>query len=271
MEPSKTFAEDSPYAAQRPTLNPYFSGLGVILNRLKWDMTVESFRSRRKMKAWKDRYAGKKAVIVCNGPSLNNTDLSLLKGTFSFGLNKINLLFDRNPYRPSALVAINQFVIEQNAEYFNSTDLPLFLASPGTRHIQSRENVVFMHTTAHTRMARDCSMSINPGFTVTATTLQLAFHMGFTDVALIGCDHNFATKGFAVATVTSGDKDENHFDPRYFSGGQKWQLPDLAASEFYYSVADQIYRAHGRRIVNCTVGGKLELFPRLPLEQWVGS
>ncbi len=32
--------------------------------------------------------------------------------------------------------------------------------------------------------------------------------------------------------------------------GQKWQLADLAASEFFYSVADQIYRAHGRRIVN---------------------
>ncbi len=271
METPKLAEGTSPYAAQRPTINPYRAAFGMILDRLKWDLTPESFRSRSKMRAWKDRFPGKKAVIVCNGPSLLKSDLSLLNGIFSFGLNKINLLFESNAYRPDAIVSVNPFVIEQNAEFFNSTELPLFLAAIAHGKIRSRSNTIFMHTVFQAKMARDCSMSINEGCTVTATTLQIAYHMGFTDVALIGCDHNFAAKGFAAATVSSGAKDESHFDPRYFSGGQKWQLPDLVASEYFYSMAGDIYRAHGRRVVNCTIGGKLELFPRMTLKEWVSS
>ncbi|MDZ4849268.1 MAG: 6-hydroxymethylpterin diphosphokinase MptE-like protein [Pirellulaceae bacterium] len=261
----------SAYATQHPTMNPYRAGIGMILDRLRWDLTVEAFRSRRKMRAWKNRYDGKKAVIVCNGPSLLQSDLSLLEGTFAFGLNKINLLFDRNPFRPDVIVAVNQLVIEQNANFFNATELPLFINCRGRTQIKSRDNIAFLHTSQQVKMARDCSMSINEGCTVTAATLQIAFHIGFTDVALIGCDHNFASKGPANATVTSGAKDESHFDPRYFSGGQKWQLPDLVASEFFYSMAGDIYRAYGRRIINCTVGGQLELFPRMELKDWVGE
>lgn len=256
-------------AAQSPTINPYRFGLAMILDRLRWDLTLESYRSRRKLRSWRDRFPGKKAVIVCNGPSLLKVDLSLLKNVFSFGLNKINLLYDKDAYRPNAIVAVNLLVIEQNAAFFNETLTPIFINSRGRSHIRSRENVVFFHTAMQAKTARDCSISLNEGFTVTATTMQLAFHMGFRDIALIGCDHNFATRGLAGATVESGKVDESHFDPRYFSGGQKWQLPDLVASEYYYSMANDMYSAFGGRIVNCTVGGKLDIFPRMELSEWL--
>lgn len=232
-------------------------------------MNLESFRSRRKFRTWKDRYPGQKAVIVCNGPSLLQNDLSSLNEVFTFGLNKINLLFEKNPFRPSCIVAVNSFVIEQNRDFYNETPLPLFIDSDGRRHVKARENVTFLHATSQPKLARDCSISINQGFTVTTVALQLAFHMGFRDVALIGCDHNFATKGPANQAVVSGEKDASHFDPRYFSGGQMWQLPDLAASEYYYSMAAELYHAFQARIVNCTIGGKLELFERMTLESWL--
>ena len=104
---------------------------------------------------------------------------------------------------------------------------------------------------------------------MTVVALQLAFHMGFRDVALIGCDHNFATKGPANQIMVSGRTDDSHFDPRYFSGGQKWQLPDLCASEYYYAMAGALFAAFGGRIVNSTVGGSLELFPRIQFVEWV--
>jgi hypothetical protein len=245
---------------QRPTINPYRYAAFEIWNRLKWDLNSESWRSRQKLKVCKDKYAGEKAVIVCNGPSLLKSDLSLLNGVFTFGLNKINLLFDKSSFRPSCIVAVNPFVIEQNAEFYNQTDIPLFLSSWSKKLIKNRYNITFLHRSTQFKFAQDCSVSISYGHTVTFVAMQLAFHMGFTNVALIGCDHKFATKGEANKTVISGQKDDNHFDPNYFAGGVKWQLPDLFQSEINYLLARDIYKATGRSIVNATEGGNLEIF-----------
>ncbi len=70
--------------------------------------------------------------------------------------------------------------------------------------------------------------------------MQLAFHMGFKEVALVGCDHSFATKGPAYKTVIAGKEDPDHFDPNYFSGGVKWDLPSIAASTFHLVIKPRV-------------------------------
>jgi hypothetical protein len=259
----------NPLLTQRPTNNPYRYGAVAIWSRLKWDLNLESWRSRKRLKAYKDKYAGDKAVIVCNGPSLLKSDLSLLEGVFTFGLNKIYLLFDKSNFRPSCIVAMDNFVIEQSADFYNQTDIPLYLIHWGARLIKKSDNVTFIHDSPQFKFSQDCSMSIYHGHTVTFFAMQLAFHMGFTNVALIGCDHNFATKGPASKTVISGEKDNNHFDPNYNSGGVKWQLPNLLQSEISYTLARDMYEAQGRSIVNATEGGNLEIFPRTQLSEFI--
>lgn len=257
------------------TINPYRHGASLFLRRLKWDVNYRSWRSRARLRRLRNKHRGQKAVILCNGPSLLKVDFDQLShsGVFTFGLNKINMLFDKTDFRPSTIVAVNPYVIEQNREFYNSTEIPLLLDSCGTKvGINFRENIAFLHSAAlHGAFARDCSMSIFQGHTVTYVALQLAFHMGFSRVALVGCDHNFATKGPANKTVESGDSDPNHFDPKYFSGGDKWQLPDLFESEMAYFKAKTEYEETGRKIVNCTEGGKLEIFPRSSLESFLQS
>ncbi len=129
----------------------------------------------------------------------------------------------------------------------------------------------FLHSISPSGFARDCSWSIHEGHTVTYVAMQLAFHMGFHEVALVGCDHNFAVKGAANATVVSGDRDDSHFDPNYFAGGMKWQLPDLFESEVAYTRAKNMYAAFDRRIVNATEGGVLTIFERQSLGQFLAS
>jgi len=230
---------NNPLVQLRATLNPYKSSAGQILRRLNWDRKIESWRSRAKVRKWRDSYAGKKAVILCNGPSLLDVDLAMLEGTFTFGLNKINLLFDKSNFRPSCIVSVNRLVLEQNAEFFNTTDIPLFLDSACYGMISSRSTVSFLHSPSLPGFARDCSASIHQGYTVTYVALQLAFHMGFHEVALVGCDHNFATKGNANQTVVSGAKN--------------------------------MYEAFDRRIVNSTEGGELEVFPRVDLARFLSN
>lgn len=265
---------DDPILKSWHTNNPYrFAAINVV-RRMLWDIRPESWLSRSRLKKLKNKHIGKKAVILCNGPTLLKTDFETLASSnvFTFGLNKINLLFDKNNFRPNCIVAVNPYVIEQNREFFNKTELPLFLSSVGTRkRIRFRPNINYLHSTSVQYFARDCSMSLYEGATVTYVALQLAFHMGFHEVTLVGADHNFETKGPANKLIASGNTDPNHFDPNYFAGGVKWQLPDLFESEVAYGRARQVYEAFGRKLFNSTEGGKLEAFERVTLDRFISS
>ncbi|AUD04465.1 6-hydroxymethylpterin diphosphokinase MptE-like protein [Spirosoma pollinicola] len=253
----------------RDTLNPYRQAALLIKNRLKWDFNKLSWDSRKKLQAVKNKYQGQKAIIICNGPSLNKVDFQQLDGVFTFGLNKINLLFDRGNFRPSAIVAVNSMVIEQNYDFFNDTQIPLYIDEKGAYLVKNRKNVTFLHSSPVKTFAKDCSLSVNQGGTVTYVALQLAFHYGFSKVGLIGCDHYFKDKGPANALAVFNGQDDNHFDKNYFASGQKWHLPDLPQNEYSYSMANEVYSNYGRQIYNCTAGGHLDLFDRLPLEDFL--
>jgi hypothetical protein len=265
--------EIDPLAAARPTINPYRTAASLVYHRLMWDLLPKSWVHRRRLKALKDSSKAKKALILCNGPSLNQVDFdSIRSGSESvvvFGLNKINLLFSRTTLRPDMLVSVNDLMIEQNADFYEQTALPVFLNANGRRFIADRENVFYLPLVNIRKFARDISVGVNPGYTVTFVAMQVAFHLGIRDVALVGCDHSFASKGPANKTIVSSEIDKNHFDPNYTSASEKWQLPDLAASEDHYSLARDVYAGHGGRVVNCTNGGNLEIFQRMELSEWL--
>lgn len=251
------------------SINPYKASGWDIFNRLLWDIRYESWRSRFLLKSVKDKYIGEKAVIICNGPSLLDSDLSLLSNVFTFGLNKINLLFDKVDLTPSCIVSVNKHVISQNCDFFNNTDIPLYLDSYATQYVKKRDNTVFLHTSNQFRFAQDCSVSICQGYTVTYVALQLAFHMGFKEVALIGCDHYFHEKGKSNSVVVSSENDRNHFDPNYFSKGSTWQLPDLERSEVAYLMAKAMYAKDERIIYNASARTHLKIFPCISLENFI--
>ena len=255
------------------TLNPYRVARRLLCDRIRWDLDWRAWSSRIALARSRGAHAGAKAVILCNGPSLLRVDFRAISeaGLFTFGLNKINLLFESNAFRPSCVVAVNGHVIEQNRDFFNETLLPLYLDSGGRKWIRKRTNVVFLHSALFSSFAEDCSMSIYQGQTVTYVAMQLAFHLGFRSIALVGCDHSFAQKGKPNEAVVAGRTDPNHFHPKYFADGVTWNLPDLRASEFYYLMAKDHFEANGRELYNCTAGGALEVLPRLSLEQFLGE
>ena len=260
---------------KRPTLNPYRSCAYFVIQRLWWDLHPEAWRSGARLRQVHNSQVGRRGLILCNGPSLNRVDFEAIlarrEQLVILGLNKINLLFDRTSLRPDLVVAVNEKVLTQNEAFFNETQLPLYLDSEGRNRIQSRAGVTFLRATMPFGFARNLTMGYNMGGTVTYTAMQLAFHLGIRDLALVGCDHSFKTSGPANVAAVSGEHDENHFDPRYFSGGVQWDLPDIPCSEYHYSLAGQIFESFGGSITNCTDGGKLELYRRIPLETWLSQ
>lgn len=225
-----------------------------------------------RLAALKDIHKGKRAFIIGNGPSLKNTEMGKLKGEITFGMNRIYLMFPELGFKTTYLSVVNDLVIEQTASDLAALDIPKFLTWRSRRFFsrdqftgpQTTNLPTFLYSTYDApRFSPDVRGRVWEGATVTYVSMQLAFHMGISEVILIGVDHNYDAKGKPNATVTSTGDDPNHFDARYFGAGFRWQLPDLETSELAYRMARQAFEAAGRRIVDATVGGKLTIFEKV--------
>jgi Protein of unknown function DUF115 len=217
------------------------------------------------MRALRNTHAGERCFIIGNGPSLRRTDLTKVKGEFTFGLNRIYLIFSELGFATSCLVSVNELVLEQCVSEMKALDLPKYLTWRSRHWFADDLQAVFVDTdfTGPEDFSRNASGRIFEGFTVTYVALQLAFYMGFSDVILIGVDHNFTTQGPANQAVVSQGDDPNHFSPNYFGAGFKWQLPDLEGSERAYRLARHAFESDGRRVLDATVDGKLTIFPKV--------
>jgi len=236
---------------------------GDLRSALTYSLSADGRRSAREIRALRDTYTGQRAFIIGNGPSLRDMDLTPLRNEITFGLNRIYLLFPRMGFSTTFLVSVNPLVIEQCANELAAADARKFFSWGPRHHLARTDDITFVRSVSKPEFSSDPSRGVWEGATVTFVAMQLAYYMGFEEVILIGVDHQFATSGPPHALVTSQGADESHFDPTYFGKGFRWQLPDLATSELAYRLARDAFEADGRRIINATVGGQLEVFPRL--------
>jgi len=238
----------------------------------KWGEAMDYFRWRRKfakrLLQFKDKHRGEDCFIIGNGPSLKYMDLSPLRDYHSFGQNKI-FLFDKVDLNLSYLVSVNQLVIEQSAREFEAMKCPVFLSYTAAKGVVAEQpNIQLLHTLNLWSFYEDICQPICEGNTVTFVSLQLAYYMGFSRVFLIGVDHSFKQTGQSHETQIYKGDDENHFHPDYFKG-QQWQLADVYGSEVSYHLANYFYQKAGRQILDATLGGKLDVFPKITFEDAV--
>ena len=218
-------------------------------------------QSVQRLRMYKNRHKGERCFIIGNGPSLKKTDLSLLKDEVTFGLNRIYLLFDELGFATTYYVSVNQLVIEQFAYEIKALFCPKFLSWLGRDQIDFTENMMFLNPDVERfSFSTDITKGIWVGATVTNMAIQIAYYMGFETVILVGVDHSFATQGKPHSIVTSEEDDTNHFDPRYFGKGLRWQLPDLETSELAFRIAKYWFEQSGREILDATIDGKLQVF-----------
>jgi hypothetical protein len=255
-----------PASIWRTMTSPYWWWYNRARHRMAAVFDSRLAKSQRGLERFHNLHKGERCFILGNGPSLNKTDLSLLKNEFTFGMNRIYLLFPEMGYVTSYFVSINTLVLEQCAEDIQSLSMPRFITWRGRQWFD--DEVYFLDTdyTLPAEFSSDITRRIFEGSTVTFVAMQIAYYMGFDEVILIGVDHSFSTKGQPNETVVSAGADPNHFSKDYFAKGFKWQLPDLEASEEAYQLAQTAYSENGRRILDATVEGNLDIFPKVVLE-----
>ena len=237
-----------------------FADLLLNRNRVywKWRLLHSNY-----LKKYKDIHSGCDCFIIGNGPSLNKHNLSCLENYYTFGLNKIYLLFDKSSFRPSYHVAVNPLVIQQSVKEFESLTCPSFLSYlPSEKIVRNLDHINFLLTKSGCTFSGNISERISEGWTVTYIAMQIAYYMGFKTIFLIGVDHNFVSVGLPNEKQFLAGSDPNHFDPNYF-GGKEWQLPDLQGSEASFNLAKFFYERDNRKIYDATIDGKLSIFQKI--------
>lgn len=240
--------------------------LSCAKHRFLYQTTALGRVNQARLAELKGSRAGQRCFILGNGPSLRHTDLSRLRGEFTFGLNRIYLLFKELGFPTTYLVTVNWLVLEQC--YREILALPTTKFIPWNfrsycTDLMDRETLFIQSMCPRPVFSGQIQKPFWTGPTVTFAAMQIAFFLGFEQVVLVGVDHSFTTSGPANQEVVSTGSDPNHFSPDYFGKGFRWQLPDLEASEYAYRLARSAYEADGRRIVDATVGGKLTVFPKV--------
>ena len=254
---SESIIWTSAKARARQLLGPRYPWLQRCKKELKW------WYHARRLERFANRHQGQRCFIIGNGPSLNRMDLRPLANEFTFGLNRIYLLFDKVGFVSTYYVSVNRLVIGQCASEIQGLPAIKFIDWVGQKWMHSGPNLFFIRRIPEPCFVPDIRRGLWQGATVTYVAMQIAYYMGFTKVILIGVDHSFVTPGKPGTTVISQGDDPNHFDPSYFGKGFQWQLPDLETSELAYRIAKYKFERANREIVDATIDGRLQVFPKV--------
>ena len=230
-----------------------------------------------------NKHAGERCVIIGNGPSLNDLDLTRLRTENTIGVNGI-FYAESITFPLSYYVVEDTSVMNENLEaikaygaghkFFPTIYRKMYGESETeegslggvtfftmNRGFYAKESPNFCVP----RFSTDASQRLFCGQSVTIINLQLAYYMGFSEVYLIGMDFSYTIPDSAKVEgdlITSTEDDVNHFHKDYFGKGKTWKDPKLDRVMNNYQLAKVMFEADGRAIYNATAGGKLELFER---------
>lgn len=208
-------------------------------------------------------HKGKRCFIVATGPSLKTEDLDLLRSNkeICISMNSIFYAFDKTEWRPDYYVMSDYRGFSVYNELLD--DLPVktkFLSDNSESFWKNphEENIIRFHQHYEyyfdklPKFSDNFSFKSYIGTTVTYTCIQLAVYMGFKDIYLLGVDFSYQEKG--------GKYSHFHKEDELVSIGFERQvfLAYLSAAEYAKKKNINIY--------NVTRGGKLEIFPRVNLD-----
>ena len=218
----------------------------------------------------KNKYVGNRCFIVANGPSLRMEDLDRIKDEYSFGMNRIYMLFDRTEWRPTFYTCQDPSLIRTCHEEIItrvSEEKSICIIKPtGQKKYNIPDSIYidvnFMDGVKRIEpgfLSKKKDYEFDDGLTSVYLAMQLAVYMGFSEIYLLGTDCNYSANNDKI--TENSYPDSRMYDPT------KMGMPPQIESMFRaYSIARKYCEQHDIKIMNATRGGKLEVFKRIELD-----
>ena len=225
-----------------------------------------------------NKYAGERCFLLGCGPSLKNTDLSLLKDEFVMGVNGTYLIEELSL---DFFCSVSHVFWKDHVEGIRDIDCErLFLPYWLEESIQPQKTgVSWLNGIQHSdykrfsserplEFSREASKSVFLGGSVIFVCLQILFQLGFEEVVLLGVDHDYGIDPKSMpqnGVVVDSKNLSTHFTDNYYPQDTQVHI-DIHSSERAYSMAANAFSDVGRKVLNATPGTKLEVFPKINLE-----
>lgn len=245
-------------------------------NILYWKIATDQRKQNRselqQLAALKGKYRGKRCFIIGTGPSLTISDLEMLSNEITFATNRIYELFSQTVWRPTFYVNQDHNLIQMYEDKIKEVDSELKFLPVDYKPLFKGEKYRFFvlkHKDFYPHKApfsTDISEFLAQGFTVTYGAIQIAIYMGFTEIYLLGIDHNYNISRDAKGRPVRQDNPGNSYAQGMQSYVNMNNLPRVEETTVAYETAELVSKKIGVKIYNATRGGKLEAFERVILE-----
>ncbi|KAA5803380.1 DUF115 domain-containing protein [Alkalicaulis satelles] len=232
---------------------------------------------RPRLRALREQFKGRtRCFLIGNGPSLNETDLSVLKDEVTFAVNGFFLKARELDWTPTFYLVEDHLVAEDRAEEIRAFKGPvkLFPAYLGYVFEPCEDTIFYNHQPRKSYPhGFDFSMEADrityTGCTVTFSMMQIAAWLGFEEIYLVGVDASYVipddaqeSKDYGVGVLDMKSDDPNHFHPDYFGKGYRWHDPQVDKMIEAYGEARRALTGTGQMIYNAGIGGQLDVFER---------
>lgn len=221
-----------------------------------------------RFQAIEGRHAGERVVLIVNGPSLNRMDLSFLRREVTIGVNRIFLGTKKFGFYPRYYVAVNNKLIAQSAKEIGALNCVKFISARNSHLLAESALTYHINTsTPPVRFCRNIAKGVYEGWTVTYAALQIAFHLGFREVVIIGMDHRRAGGDARESGAADREQNSGQYSADCFGGRQNWDHPDLSNAEESYRIARTEFEDAGRLIIDATLDGECTVFEKADYRQ----
>ena len=253
----------------------------LVRNMINSRIAFRQYRNNKeivtRLQELKDSHKGERCFIIGTGPSLTIQDLEMLQGEVTFGTNRIYELFPRTVWRPTYYVNQDHELIKKYGDSIRTIDaerifLPVDYAQqfPGKKYsfFVLKYKEFFPHDAP---FSTDISRYLAQGFTVTYGAIQIAAYMGFTEMYLLGIDHNYNIFRDAHGQLIKSNSIRRNYPEGINELKNQKNLPRVEETTVAYETAEKLSRKLGFRVYNSTRGGRLEAFERANLDMVIGG
>lgn len=237
----------------------------------------EKTRYGKKLLKFKDIHKGEKCFIIGNGPSLRPEDLTMIHnaGIPSFAANRIYNTYDKTDWRPTYYFSEDHNVlaeIRENVEKYIEAPrfIPIYLK--WYKNLAVKNAVYFKQILGET-FTPDCiTDDITSGVpcrgTVAVTCAQFAMYMGFKEIYFIGVDHNFSRMTDKDGNLIIDATVKDHYGDVKNADENTKGIFNVDNATLSFMHLKDFADARGVKIFNATRGGKLEVYPRVDLDEF---